>query len=149
MRVLLANGRRALPVLATAPQPAYAGAVTGSFVTAQTLSATDGPSLSASTEPAVACRDRPDVGRGRSRSASALLLRAIVVGRGPWGNMYEFTVAFSFSMLLGYSILARRYAIRSIGFIPLGVALALLLYAVVACRPTSSRSCRPSRTRRC
>ena len=43
--------------------------------------------------------------------------------------MFEFTVAFSFSMLPGYSILARRYPIRSIGFIPLGVALALLLYA--------------------
>jgi cytochrome c-type biogenesis protein CcsB len=58
-----------------------------------------------------------------------LLLRGIVVGRGPWGNMFEFTVAFSFSMLAGYSLLARRYAIRSIGFIPTGVALALLLYA--------------------
>ena len=43
--------------------------------------------------------------------------------------MFEFTVAFSFSMLAGYLVLARRYPIRSIGFIPLGVALALLLYA--------------------
>jgi cytochrome c-type biogenesis protein CcsB len=59
----------------------------------------------------------------------SMLSRAIVVGRGPWGNMFEFTVAFSFSMLAGYSLLARRYAIRSIGFIPTGVALALLLYA--------------------
>jgi cytochrome c-type biogenesis protein CcsB len=126
--VLLANGRRALPVLGTAPQPAYAGAVSGSFVTAQNRALTNGPSLAGSSSPL-------------SRAASgltwaaiitlglALVLRAVVVGRGPWGNMYEFTVAFSFSMLLGYSLLARRYAIRSIGFIPLGVALALLLYA--------------------
>jgi cytochrome c-type biogenesis protein CcsB len=126
--VLLANGRRALPVLGVTQQPAYAGAVSGSFVTAQTRALTDGPSLAGSSSPL-------------SRAASgltwaaiialgvALVLRAVVVGRGPWGNMYEFTVAFSFSMLLGYSILARRYAIRSIGFIPLGVALALLLYA--------------------
>jgi cytochrome c-type biogenesis protein CcsB len=126
--VLLANGRRALPVVGVAQQPAYAGAVSGSFVTAQTRAIADGPSLAGSSSPL-------------SRAASgltwaaivalglALVLRAVVVGRGPWGNMYEFTVAFSFSMLLGYSILARRYAIRSIGFIPLGVALALLLYA--------------------
>ena len=43
--------------------------------------------------------------------------------------MFEFTVAFATSMVAGYALLARRYAIRSIGFLPLGVALALLLYA--------------------
>ena len=43
--------------------------------------------------------------------------------------MFEFTVAFSFSIIVGYLYLQRRYAIRSIGFIPLGVALAMLLYA--------------------
>jgi cytochrome c-type biogenesis protein CcsB len=59
----------------------------------------------------------------------SLVLRGLVVGRGPWGNMFEFSVAFAFSMLGGYLFLQRRYAIRSIGFIPLGVALALLLYA--------------------
>ena len=31
--VMLANGRRAMPAVAVAPQPAFAGAVTGSFVT--------------------------------------------------------------------------------------------------------------------
>jgi len=126
--VLLANGRRALPVFTVAPQPAYAGAVTGSFVTAQNQSASNGPSLAGSPSPL------SRAAAGLTWAAvitlgSALVLRGVVVGRGPWGNMYEFTVAFSFSMLLGYSLLARRYAIRSIGFIPLGVALALLLYA--------------------
>ena len=58
-----------------------------------------------------------------------MLLRAIVVGRGPWGNMFEFSVAFAFSMIGGYLFLQRRYAIRSIGFIPTGVALIILLYA--------------------
>ena len=43
--------------------------------------------------------------------------------------MFEFTVAFATAMLGGYLILGRRYPIRSIGFIPVGVALALLLYA--------------------
>ena len=57
------------------------------------------------------------------------MTRAIVVERGPWGNMFEFTVAFSFSIIGGYLYLQRRYAVRSIGFIPLGVALTMLLYA--------------------
>ena len=128
--VMLANGRRALPVVAVgaARQPAYAGVVTGSFVTSQARAASGGPSLAASPSP---------LGRAASwltwaavaALGASLLLRGIVVGRGPWGNMYEFTVAFSFSMLGGYQLLARRYAIRSIGFLPAGVALALLLYA--------------------
>jgi cytochrome c-type biogenesis protein CcsB len=127
---MLANGRRALPVMATssARQPAYAGAVTGSFVDSQTRAAASGPALAASPSPL------SRVASGLTWLAVAalgasLLLRGIVVGRGPWGNMYEFTVAFSFSMLAGYAILARRYAIGSIGFIPAGVALMLLLYA--------------------
>jgi ABC-type transport system involved in cytochrome c biogenesis permease subunit len=43
--------------------------------------------------------------------------------------MFEFTVAFGFTILAGYLLLERRYPIRSIGFVPFGVALALLLYA--------------------
>jgi hypothetical protein len=42
--------------------------------------------------------------------------------------MFEFTVAFGFT-IAGYLLLERRYPIRSIGFVPFGVALALLLYA--------------------
>jgi cytochrome c-type biogenesis protein CcsB len=127
--VMLANGRRLAALgTATAQRPAYAGVVTGSFVTAQTRAATEGPALAASPSPLSRAAEWLTVGAVVALGAS-LLLRGIVVGRGPWGNMFEFTVAFSFSMLAGYSILARRYAIRSIGFIPTGVALALLLYA--------------------
>jgi cytochrome c-type biogenesis protein CcsB len=61
--------------------------------------------------------------------AVALGIRAALVGRGPWGNLYEFSVAFAFSILGGYLLLGRRYPIRSIGFLPVGVALGLLLYA--------------------
>jgi cytochrome c-type biogenesis protein CcsB len=60
---------------------------------------------------------------------ASLALRAVIVGRGPWGNMYEFTVAFGTSITGGYLYLQRRYPIRSIGFIAVGVALVLLLYA--------------------
>ena len=59
----------------------------------------------------------------------SMLLRAIVVGRGPWGNMYEFAVAFSWGITTGYLFLQRRYPIRAIGFLPIGVALFLAAYA--------------------
>ena len=58
-----------------------------------------------------------------------MTLRAIVVGRGPWGNMFEFTVAFAASIIGGYLVLQRRYPIRSIGFLPIGVATFMLFYA--------------------
>lgn len=130
--VMLANGRRALPAVNVASglgrQPAYAGVVTGSFVTAQERATAGGPVLAASPSPLSRAATWLTYAAVGSLGAS-LLLRGIVVGRGPWGNMFEFTVAFSFSMLAGYAVLARRYAIRAIGFIPTGVALMLLLYA--------------------
>ncbi len=60
----------------------------------------------------------------------SLLLRAIVVGRGPWGSMFEFGIAFGWGILGGYLFLERRYPIRSIGFIPLGFAIFLVAYAL-------------------
>jgi cytochrome c-type biogenesis protein CcsB len=59
----------------------------------------------------------------------SMLVRAIIVGRGPWGSMFEFTVAFAFAILSGYLYLDRRYPIRSMGFLPTGVALFLTGYA--------------------
>ena len=126
--VMLANGRRLVPALSTARQPAYAGVVTGSFVDEQTHAASNGLDAYASPSPL----SRAAVGLTLTAFialGASVLLRGLVVGRGPWGNMFEFTVAFAFSMLGGYLYLQRRYAIRSIGFIPLGVALMLLLYA--------------------
>jgi cytochrome c-type biogenesis protein CcsB len=125
--VLLANGRR-LAALATlgAARPAWAGVVTGSFAAGR------------STAPITPDSAAPTpLGRASLVTASvavALLLgslavRAWIVGRGPWGNMFEFSVAFGTSIVTGYLVLQRRYPIRSIGFIPIGVALALLLYA--------------------
>jgi cytochrome c-type biogenesis protein CcsB len=60
---------------------------------------------------------------------ASLASRAMVVGRGPWGNMYEFSIAFAVGILGGYLVLERRYAIRSLAFLPLGVALFLVGYA--------------------
>jgi cytochrome c-type biogenesis protein CcsB len=126
--VMLANGRRILPVLAAARQPAYAGVVTGSFVDAQARSTATGPHTAASPSPL----SRAAIGLtlvGWLGLGGSVVIRGLIVGRGPWGNMFEFSVAFAFSMIGGYLFLQRRYPIRTIGFLPLGVALTMLLYA--------------------
>jgi cytochrome c-type biogenesis protein CcsB len=126
--VLLANGRRVV-ALAPVVGPAFAtGGVTGSFVAARAREADAEPGPSAS--PTALSRAATFL----TAVAFALLVasltaRAIEVGRGPYGNLYEFSVAFGASILGGYLFLARRYPIRQIGFIPVGVALVLLLYA--------------------
>jgi len=129
--VLLANGRRALAsVLApmSAPRPAWAGVATGSFVESRAAVAASGPADFAAPSPL----SRPS--RWLTVAAFALLagsmvVRGVIVGRGPWGNLFEFSVAFATSILFGYLVLSRRYQITSIAFIPIGVALALALYA--------------------
>jgi cytochrome c-type biogenesis protein CcsB len=122
--VLLANGRRTFPALAANPQPAFAGVVTGSFVASRGGELPDSAAASPLGRAAI-------VGTlvAFGLLLASLGLRAAVVGRGPWGNLFEFSEAFATSMLGGYLFLQRRYPIRSIGFIPTGVALALLLYA--------------------
>jgi cytochrome c-type biogenesis protein CcsB len=127
--VLLANGRRSLPVLSVAPQPAFAGVVSGSFAERTASGST--------TVGAADAQPASPLSRGAhlvglvavALLGLSLVARAVAVGRGPWGNMFEFTVAFGFTILAGYLLLERRYPIRSLGFIPFAVALALLLYA--------------------
>ncbi|MCJ7711915.1 MAG: cytochrome c biogenesis protein CcsA [Chloroflexi bacterium] len=126
--VLLANGRRML-ALAPAARPAYAtGGVTGSFVTARTAASSSPVELAASPPP-LSRLATTATALAFALLVASLVVRGIVVGRGPYGNLYEFSVAFGASILGGYLWLSRRYAIRQIGFIPVGVALAMLLYA--------------------
>jgi cytochrome c-type biogenesis protein CcsB len=126
--VLLANGRRSV-VVAPATRPAFAtGAVTGSFVTARANRASAPLELAASPSPLSRAATAIAVGAFALLLAS-LVARGIVVGRGPYGNLFEFSMAFGTSILGGYLFLGRRYPIRQIGFIPVGVALAMLLYA--------------------
>ncbi len=102
--------------------------MTGSFVNEQTAAAQSGLDTYASPSPL----SRAAIGLtflAFLALGGSMLARAIVVGRGPWGSLYEFSVAFAFSMIGGYLFLQRRYPIRSIGFIPVGVALGILLYA--------------------
>jgi cytochrome c-type biogenesis protein CcsB len=126
--VLLASGRRSLRIVAARQAPAYAGVATGAFVTGTTGRANGGPDTSASATPlsAGAIVAAP---LACALLGAAVLMRAVLVGRGPWGNLYEFSVAFTCSIVLGYLLLQRRYPIRSIGSIPLGVAAGLALYA--------------------
>src|SRR6476646_1247235 len=102
--VLLANHRLALPslVLAPSPAPAYACVATGSFVERRAESAATGrqdagtaalPFVRAFTITALAVL------------ALSMAMRAALVGRGPWGNLYEFSVAFAFTITTGYWIL--------------------------------------------
>jgi cytochrome c-type biogenesis protein CcsB len=130
--VLLANGRRAAAALASLTgrqvEPAWAGVASGSFVRARAAAEAAGPApFAAGTALSGAANWLAIL--GFAALASSMVLRAILVGRGPWGNLFEFSVAFATSILGGYLVLSRRYPIRSIGFIPLGVALGLTLYA--------------------
>ncbi len=126
--VLLANGRR-IAVTTQVGQPAFAAAgVTGSFVTARASAAEADVRLSAAPTPL----SRAAIWITFAAFAllvASLALRGIVVGRGPYGNLYEFSVAFGAAILGGYLLLGRRYPIRQIGFIPVGVSLGMLLYA--------------------
>jgi cytochrome c-type biogenesis protein CcsB len=126
--VLLANGRR-IAVTAAVAGPAFAAAgVTGSFVASRTAAAGADVRLSAAPT-SLSGAATWITAAAFGLLVGSLVLRGIVVGRGPYGNLYEFSVAFGASILGGYLLLARRYAIRQIGFIPVGVALAMLLYA--------------------
>ena len=124
--VLLANGRRSL-VAVPRQVPAFAGVASGSFVTTR-AARRDSLEAAAAGSPLSGAAVGVTI-LGVAALAAALLIRAALVGRGPWGNLYEFSIAFAFSILTGYLLLGRRYPIRSIGFLPVGVALALLLYA--------------------
>ena len=59
----------------------------------------------------------------------ALITRAIVVGRGPWGNLYEFTISFAFGICAAAIIFDRKRRLQALSTIAYGVALALLAYA--------------------
>lgn len=58
----------------------------------------------------------------------AVVLRAMATGRGPYSDMYEFSVAFVFAALFGYLLLERSYGTRPIGVIALPVILGMIAY---------------------
>jgi len=132
---LLAAGRRTLaalePVRALrgATAPLFAGAVSGSFVMELEAGGDSGRGSGAAPRSAAAPFAIGLAWAAFIALALSLLLRGIVVGRGPWGNLYEFATAFGFGVIGGYVFLERRYPVRAIGAIPLGVAFGLFLYS--------------------
>ena len=128
--VLLANGRRslALTVNPGVVRPAWAGIATGSFVESRRAVTAAGPADFAAPSPLSRAARSLTIAAFGVLLAS-MVIRGAIVGRGPWGDMFEFSVAFATSILLGFLILSRRYPIGSIAFIPVGVALVIALYA--------------------
>lgn len=61
-------------------------------------------------------------------SGAAVLLRSIVAKRGPYSDMYEFSVAFVFVTLTGYLIVEHAYRTRSIGVVALPVVFGMVVY---------------------
>ncbi len=59
----------------------------------------------------------------------SIIFRAIVAGRGPFSNMYEFSLAFAAGVSFAYLIMEARFGSRVLGPVVMPVALALLWYA--------------------
>ena len=60
---------------------------------------------------------------------ASLVFRAIATGHGPFANMYEFSMAFAFGVLVSYMWFERTYHQRILALVALPVALAMMLYA--------------------
>jgi cytochrome c-type biogenesis protein CcsB len=61
---------------------------------------------------------------------TALIInRAIISGHGPFSNMYEFSVAFSWGIILMSLFFLWRYKLTVIGIIGVIIAISLLLFA--------------------
>lgn len=67
----------------------------------------------------------------------ALLFRTLVSKRGPYGNMYEFALAFGTTICLAYYLISRFYPVKTLGGIAMSAASAIMLYALS--RPVSER----------
>jgi len=60
--------------------------------------------------------------------ALAVLFRTIVAERGPYSNMYEFSLAFILAITLIYLIFERMYGVKQLGAIVMPVAFGMVAY---------------------
>jgi cytochrome c-type biogenesis protein CcsB len=60
---------------------------------------------------------------------ASLVFRSIASGHGPFSNMYEFSLAFSWGSLALYLYFEAKYRLRTLGLLVPPVALAMLVYA--------------------
>lgn len=58
----------------------------------------------------------------------SVLTRTVASERGPYSNMYEFSLAFVFVLCLAYMLFERFYGVKHLGAILMSVALAMCLY---------------------
>lgn len=58
----------------------------------------------------------------------AVLLRTIAAGRGPYSNMYEFSLAFIFAATLIYLVFERMYGVKQLGAIVITIAFGMAIY---------------------
>jgi len=61
---------------------------------------------------------------------ACVVMRTIETGHGPFGNQYEFSVAFGWGMIAAYLCFEHRYQVRTIALLILPLTAALLLYAI-------------------
>lgn len=59
----------------------------------------------------------------------SLVFRTIITGHGPFSNMFEFSLAFAWGIMLAYLYWEFRYRVRAMGLVVLPWALLLLWYA--------------------
>ncbi|MDP2727681.1 MAG: c-type cytochrome biogenesis protein CcsB, partial [Dehalococcoidia bacterium] len=45
----------------------------------------------------------------------SVLFRTIVAGRGPFANMYEFSLSIGWGILVAYVVMERQYKLRTMG----------------------------------
>jgi cytochrome c-type biogenesis protein CcsB len=60
---------------------------------------------------------------------AGLALRTLATGHGPFSNMYEFSMAFAFGILIAYMYFERKYHQRILALVSLPVAMGMMLYA--------------------
>jgi cytochrome c-type biogenesis protein CcsB len=58
----------------------------------------------------------------------SVLTRTIASHRGPYSNMYEFSLAFVFVLCLAYMLFERFYEVKQLGAIVMSIALLMCLY---------------------
>ena len=58
----------------------------------------------------------------------AVLFRIIASGRGPYSNMYEFSLAFIFVVTLFYAVIERVYGAKHLGTIVAPIAVGMVVY---------------------
>jgi cytochrome c-type biogenesis protein CcsB len=125
-------------VLASGSRPAGSAAAAAATTARRPASASQGALVDAiAGGPPTAAEARTAIGDvagalgvlATALLGGSLLARAIVVARGPWGNLYEFSVAFAWGITAAVLVLDRRGGARPIAAIAYGIALGILLYA--------------------